>query len=70
LEEALVEVARHVHSRAPFLRGLIGFEGIAFADELRRPGPIPQERSVGIIDVVGTDLQWWPPTVRGGSCSR
>jgi hypothetical protein len=65
LEEALVEVARQVHSRTPFLRGLIGFEQFGFTDELRRPGPIPHERSVGIIDVVATGLRWWPPTIRG-----
>jgi hypothetical protein len=70
LEEALVEVARHVHSRTPFLRGLIDFEGIGFTDELSRPGPIPEERKVGIIEVVGADLQWWPPTVRGGTWTK
>lgn len=67
LSALLVALARHVHARQPFLRGLVGFEGIGFTDDLRRPGPVPDERSVGVIDVRGAALHWWPPTSRGGA---
>lgn len=62
----LVELARHVHERRPFVRGLIGFEGIGFTDELRRPGAVPDERGVGFLEVRGAEIHWFPPTVRGG----
>jgi len=60
LESVLVDCARHVHARTPFLRALVGFEGIGFHDDLRRPGPVPASRGVGILDVHGRDLTWTP----------
>src|SRR5580765_6774951 len=66
LETTLVELANHVHQHTPFRRALVGFEEIGFHDELRKPGPVPLERGVGIFDVNGARLAWHPPTIRGG----
>ena len=65
LESLLVALAEHLHKQAPFRRALTGFEGIGW-DDLADPGPIPQSRGAGIIDVQESGLVWYPPTMRDG----
>jgi hypothetical protein len=69
LESLLFALAQHLHARAPFLRGLTGFEGIEWALDgasLRDPGPVPASHGAGIIDVQDGEVVWHPPTTRGG----
>jgi hypothetical protein len=66
LESLLVALAQHVFAQAPFLRGTTSFDGMGVDDGARRPGPVPHERTCGILDVRDGTVAWYPPTFRGG----
>jgi hypothetical protein len=63
LEALLVALAEHVFAQAPFWRGLIGFE--VDHPDLQDPGDLPATHP-GVLDVVGAELVWHPPSSREG----